>query len=572
VPKLSKKTPYLVIKGGRFYFRIRIPDDIHQAFGKKEHTEALGDINRAQADVRAAQLGAHWQANFLEERHRRGRALSPPAPSPEAVRTYRIATLDEVKAIAAVKAHALLELDEENRIDGWSPPFADTPEFGIGLPLDIVVADAVSGRNLTGLQERAEEHLSVYGLDLPQDEGERRRALYAWGQATAKALEGKKKRARGEVVETPTKPELPDSIQQDTGATLGPADKPAHLLKLRDLLELWKTKSRPPAPKSINTAERVVRQFEEVCGNPPLVKLTRQHGLKFRDWLLAQGQSPRTAADRLGCVTRLIQFEIREQQRITVDPWATIEIEGSKERVIERKPIKADKLKALFSIPLFQAYELPSQQQAGRDAAYWVPILGAYTGARVTELAQLLVSDIRQEDQLWCLSIQDEQDWQSVKNRSSKRVIPMHPELVRLGLPEYAERMAQAGHLRLFPMAPVSTLNNAGGPFAVWFSKLKTAKGWGQENTFHSFRHTIETMLKRQEVYAFKINAYTGHKQTGGDADTTYSHLGPADLLSVAEAVNHEDINLPRVFPPQGWSPPAPVDGILTTKTRTPKA
>lgn len=569
VSKLPKKTAYLVIKGGRFYFRIRIPDDLHQAFEKKEHTEALGDLNRAQADVAAAQLGAHWQAKFLEERHRQGRALSPPAPFPETVRaSRRPATLEEVKAVAAVASHGLLDLDEENRIYGWSWQGAESPEFGIGQPFDPAVSDAVSGRNLRGLRERMEDHLGAHGLDLPADEGEQRRALYAWGQAMAKVQAGRKKRDQGEVVETPAKPNLPDSMWQGANAHLSPADKPAQLLMLRDVLELWKKKGKPPTAKTIDTAERVVSQFEEVCGNPPLLKLTRQDGLKFRDWLLTQGQAPRTAADRLGYVSRLIRFEMQEQQRVTANPWATIKIEGSRERVNLRKPIKADKLAALFSAPLFQAYDLPQVKTAGRDAAYWIPVLGAYTGARVTELAQLLVSDIRQDGDLWCISIMDEQEWQSVKNSPSKRVIPMHHELVRLGLPEYAASMKQAGHERLFPMAPVSALNNAGGPFATWFSKLKIAHGWGPENTFHSFRHTIETMLKRKKVYPFNINAYTGHKQQGGDADTTYSHPEPADLLDVAEAVQHEGLVLPRVFPPEGWTPPPLVDGILTTKPR----
>ncbi|MFZ5529142.1 MAG: DUF6538 domain-containing protein [Pseudomonadota bacterium] len=573
VSTVPKRTPYLVIKNGRHYFRIRIPDDLQQTFGKKEHTEALGDINRAQADVRAAQLGAHWQAKFLEERHRQGRALSPPAPSPETVRTYRPATLDEVKAVAAAVAHRMLDEDEELRIDGlpWWRDLEESPEFGMGQPFGTVVADAVAGRNLAGLKERAEESLSVHGLDLPEDEAEQRRALYAWGQAMAKTLAGRKKRDLGEVVDTPAKPELPASIKQGAGADLSPADKPAHLLKLRDVLELWKVKGKRPTPKTIDTAERVVGQFEKVCGNPPLLTLTRQEGLKFRDWLLAQGQSPKTAADRLGYVSRLIRFEMQEQQRITVNPWATIKIEGSRERVNVRKPIKADKLNALFAAPLFQAYALPGVKTAGRDAAYWIPILGAYTGARVTELAQLLVSDIRKDGALWCISIMDEHDWQSVKNSPSKRVIPMHQELIRLGLPEYAERMRQAGHQRLFPMAPVSALNNAGGPFATWFSKLKAAHEWGPENTFHSFRHTIETMLKRKRVYPFNINAYTGHKQTGGDADTTYSHPEPADLLDVAEAVHHEGLTLPRVFPPEGWAPPPLVNGILSTKPREAK-
>lgn len=431
--------------------------------------------------------------------------------------------------------------------------------------------DAVSGRDLHGLKDRAEDWLGSHGLILPDGELDQRRALYAWAQAMSMAISSRQKRDEGVAVETPPEPALPESITGPASSDFGPDEKPAHLLTLRDVFVLWSGKGRRPSPKTLATAERVVSQFEEVCGNPPLVKLTRADGLKFRDWLLAQGQSPRTASDRLDYVSRLIRFEMKEQQRITVNPWASIQVEGSNEAVTIRRHIKPDRMVALFSQPLFQAYALPTVKTAGRDAAYWLPILGTFTGARVTELAQLLIGDIRQEDGLWCIAIVEEESWQSVKNQPSKRVIPMHSELVRLGLPEYAASLGEAGHKRLFPMAPVSALNNAGGPFATWFSKLKASVGWGPENTFHSFRHTIETMLKRKKVYPFDINAYTGHKQRGGDADNTYSHPEPADLLGVAEAIQHDGVVLPRAFPPAGWRPPPVLDGLLMTEPREKK-
>ena len=60
---------------------------------------------------------------------------------------------------------------------------------------------------------------------------------------------------------------------------------------LRDVFELWKVApnrlGEPKDGKTIETAERTLGQFEKVCGNPPLIKLTRNDGLKFRDWLAA---------------------------------------------------------------------------------------------------------------------------------------------------------------------------------------------------------------------------------------------------------------------------------------------
>lgn len=566
VSTVAKKTPYLVPKGGRFYFRVRIPDELRASFGKKEHCEALGDLNKAQAEVRVAQLGAQWQGLFLTERHRLGLASSPPISVPDLDRAFRPAVLEEVRAVAAAVSRNMLQLDEEARIDGWANP--QDPDLGPVWEPEEAVKNVLSGRDIVAFKDHAEDNLSVYGLELPTGAAEQRRALYAWAQVIEKAVTGGKLRDEGKAVETPPVPTLPDSIQPEGTTSLSPTDKPAHLLMLRDVLELWKNKAKRPSGKTIETAERIVGQFEKVCGNPPLQKLNRIDGLKFRDWLLGQGLSAKTAADRLDYVCRLIRFEMGEQQRLTVNPWATIKIEGANESVTKRRPVKVDKLIQLFSIRLFQAYELPTVRTAGRDAAYWLPIMGAFTGARVTELAQLLVADILKEGALWCISINDEESWQSVKNSPSKRIIPMHSELVRLGLPEYVDAMRLAGHSRLFPMAPVSALNNAGGPFATWFSKLKSANGWGPENTFHSFRHTIETLLKRKKMYPFDINAYTGHKQPGGDADTTYSHPEPLDLVEVAEAVQYECLELPRVFPPKGWRAPPALSGLLMTRPR----
>lgn len=130
--KLPKKTPYLVTKGGRHYFRIAVPKELVSVIGKKEHSEALGDLNKAQAEVQAGRLGADWQARFLRERHALGLAPQPPAPQPKAsAYESRAATLEEVQAIAAMAARSALQADEEVRIQG-APRIDYGPEFGPG--------------------------------------------------------------------------------------------------------------------------------------------------------------------------------------------------------------------------------------------------------------------------------------------------------------------------------------------------------------------------------------------------------------------------------------------------------
>ncbi len=561
--KVPKKTPYLVTKGGRHYFRIAVPKELQQVVGKKEISLALGDLNKAQAELEAARNGVHWQARFLRERHALGIAPLPPAPQSTPTAS-RIATMEEIHALALLSQRVMLEADEEGRIEGTLGMAA----WGPGRDPVTAVPEAVAGRDLEGVAMQAEDHLWAHGLDLPSDPIERRRALYVFAKAMAVALKGKRLRDEGEAVDTPALAPLPSSLYATEAASLPPAEKPAAALKLRDVFELWCTKAKKPSAKSISVAGRVVRMFEEVCGDPPLTQLTRKHGLQLRDHLLSTGMAPVTARDRLGWVTTLLRFEMAEGQRIESDPWTNIKVEGSSEAVIERQAVSPAQMTKLFGHELFQSYKLPRARNAGLDAAYWLPIMGAYTGARITELAQLLVTDLRQDNGQWLLSIAATEDWQSVKNKPSERTIPLHAELVRLGLPAYAEAMQKAGHKRLFPVLPVSDVNNAGGAFSSWFSKLKTSSGWGPDTTFHSFRHTVETLLRRAEAYPLHIDKYVGHKHDGGEGSKTYAKVFPEDLVKVAGKVRHESVTLPRVFPPEGWLPPAPLSEVLKTERR----
>jgi integrase len=569
VPQVPKKTSYLVTKGSRYYFRIRVPNELREAIGKKEHTEALGDLNKAQAEVQAARLGADWQARFLRERHALGFAPHPPAPPPQAVAAVapRVATLEEVQALATMAGRSMLEADEEMRVEGLPAP-SSSPEFGPGVELDVALPDAIKGRSMDGVAIQAESWLGSYGLVLPEDPPARRRMLYVFAMSMAKARKGQKLRDEGEPVDTPPEVGLPSSLAGPDSSTLPPAEKPASALKLRDVYQLWCNKAKKPSAKSVSVAGRVVDIFEEVCGDPPLMQLTRKHGLQLRDHFLSTGMAPVTARDRLGWVTTLLRYEMAEGQRIESDPWTNIKVEGSSEAVIERQAVSPAQMTKLFGHELFQAYKLPRARNAGQDAAYWLPIMGAYTGARITELAQLLVADLKQDGEQWFLSIAASEEWQSVKNKPSERTIPLHVELVRLGLPEYAVVMQKAGHKRLFPVLPVSEVNNAGGAFSSWFSKLKTSSGWGLDTTFHSFRHTVETLLRRAEAYPLHIDKYVGHQHDGGEGSKTYAKVFPEDLVKVAGLIQHDSIALPRVFPPEGWSAPAPVAAVLMTERR----
>lgn len=575
-----RPAPYVVRRKGtdRLQFALPVPSDLEGHFPTQWAVrKSLGTASIPEANKKARVWTAEWELKFEQLRRQ-------DKPQQHAGTAAHIAALPLVpltpELIAEVTTFHLsraLEGDEAARMAGLSGPEFDSLSFTLELEA-AKLKQAYARGDTSPVDNMLPQWLAAMGIRVAEDDPLYPALAREMVKVRLRTLEARLGRQSGNLVDTPVEPAAPalramqEAKEGEQAAKLSPADKPANALYLRDVLELWSTKAKPPSPKTIQTAARVVGQFEKVCGNPPLPKITRTDGINFRDWLLSQEKlSPKTAADRLGYVARLLNHEMDERRRISVNPLTRIKVEGSEDAVTERKPVKSKPLQDLFTLPLFQQYKLHHYKAAGRDASYWIPILGLYTGARITELCQLLVEDIHtsEDGSLWCIRILVGEEWQKVKNKASKRSIPMHPELIRLGLIEYANAMGKAGHRRLFPMTSVSELNNAGGPFSSWFSKLKTGTGWGPENTFHSFRHNVETILGNKKKYQRDIDAYMGHLPKGSTGAKVYAHPEPHTLVEITEAIQYEGLNLPRVFPPADWAPPPPMDGLLRTTQRT---
>ncbi|QDM27555.1 site-specific integrase [Tardiphaga sp. vice304] len=114
-------------------------------------------------------------------------------------------------------------------------------------------------------------------------------------------------------------------------------------------------------------------------------------------------------------------------------------------------------LKTIFHSPLFKTCAGDGSEHlhgeiAVRDWRYWIPYICLYTGARLGEIAQLLTADVRLLHGVWIFHITREGSIsKSTKTAGSQRVVPIHRELIRLGLIDYHSAMVALGHARLFP-------------------------------------------------------------------------------------------------------------------------
>jgi integrase len=183
---------------------------------------------------------------------------------------------------------------------------------------------------------------------------------------------------------------------------------------------------------------------------------------------------------------------------------------------VKRKDYTRDELAAIFSSPVFtDSGWMPPRADFGR-AWYWLPLLLYYTGARREELAQLAVADVRPSGEgAWHLSIlaaSDEDDGvRGVKTEGSRRLIPLHPDLVDRGFVAYVASMPASGPL--FPLLKPDPKGYFGANFGKrWAAYLRDTVGLNSTaSPAHGFRHTFKTLCRDVGIPEDVHDAITGH-------------------------------------------------------------
>jgi hypothetical protein len=79
------------------------------------------------------------------------------------------------------------------------------------------------------------------------------------------------------------------------------------------------------------------------------------------------------------------------------------------------------------------------------DARYWVPLIAAYHGARREEFAASSSMTSPNSQGIWGIKFTPT-DVRGLKTPASKRRVPLHPELIRLGFLDYVQAVRRAKH------------------------------------------------------------------------------------------------------------------------------
>ncbi len=158
----------------------------------------------------------------------------------------------------------------------------------------------------------------------------------------------------------------------------------------------------------------------------------------------------------------------------------------------------------------------------------------------MSECCQLTVDDVAVRDDTPVILVRGG-DGKRVKTAAARRVIPVHPELVRMGFLDYAEAQREAGHARLFPELKRDRRGYYSDPFQKWFSRFLDKAGAKQPRTsFHSFRHCFRDALREADVGREATLALGGWAGSGV-ADTVYGGgLRPGTLAREIRKVRYD--------------------------------
>lgn len=203
-----------------------------------------------------------------------------------------------------------------------------------------------------------------------------------------------------------------------------------------------------------------------------------------------------------------------------------------------KNPKRPDEARAAYTMEDLQKIFSTDQYREHRylhPHYYWLPLLGLYSGARLNELCQLYCKNVRQVDGIWVLDINEAEPDQKIKTAAARRLVPIHPKLIDLGLLRFVEELRQEGETRLFPeLKPMR--DGAGQAASKWFARYRKPLGLYNQKPkrdFHSFRTTLINSLKQKGHAEAQVAAIVGHATEGLTFGTYGKAYGPRVLAAV---------------------------------------
>ena len=415
--------------------------------------------------------------------------------------------------------------------------------------------DSPAPRTFEELDESLGEYCTQFRID-PDEAAALRDAIIEWAAEEHRPLVSKR-----DLDEAASRRARPNKYVEVTASQYSSSSDDA--ISLSILFQRW-LKERKPSRKTELEYQSIVRRFESVTGVTLISEIDRAMVRRFKDVLLAlprntpaafkgcridelvewarqqediETLSAGTIKKQLGAIGTLMNWAV-DNAYIEKNPVGRIRLATPRHAPPRRLPYDDGDLELIFTSPLFTGCQSNMRRtepgnKVFRDSKYWLPILALFSGARLEELGQLTIDDVKRDGDIWYLDINNLGSGKSVKTAGSVRKVPIHDQVIGLG---FLDLVAGGGAKPVFPdLSP----SRASGKRTDAFSKF-----WGRyarrigcvdgRKVFHSFRHAFKDACRRAGIPDSQHDALTGHvpANVGGRYGLGF------DVETLAEQIN----------------------------------
>lgn len=242
------------------------------------------------------------------------------------------------------------------------------------------------------------------------------------------------------------------------------------------------------------------------------VKLYKDNGEDFKKIIAISKEKELITLDNTTIKNKLIninafldyaiEYEYLDKNRLRY------KIDLSEENTSDkRKEYYNEQLHALFYKSSWYTKELENNLK-DNPSKIWLPLILLFSGCRLNEIAQIRLSQIDIKDSINFFRIEAKYKDQKLKNKTSKRKIPIHQTLIDLGILDFIDSQRKNNKERLFEELYYTNNKGYGQAFSKRFNDKDFKKEWLSKSDIakieeedilldlHSFRHNFSGSLK----------------------------------------------------------------------------
>lgn len=338
-----------------------------------------------------------------------------------------------------------------------------------------------------------------------------------------------------------------------------------------DLLTLLDHKARTQSLKqdTVTKYRGKLDHFIKFSGQDNAATITKNHVRDWRDSLVASGLAKKTVNDQyLAALKATLNHGLKEFNLAT----------NVADKLRDERDAPAPTGSKGYSLAQAKVILEATFRGSTKDlaipykrAVFWVPWICAYTGLRVTEVAQLQGRNLREDDGVPYLLITPEDGSTKGKNAWTTGI---HAHLIELGLLDMLREVGNGPAFYVpYPEGtdlkslPTHRAKNAGDKIAEWIKCELGIVAPGNKPS-HAWRHAFTTLSRSHQIDKETRDYMLGSRSTT-DAREGYGDWPPAVIDAAVNRLPRFDVEDTGWRPTVAQVPPLPLGAPSNSRARS---